>query len=431
MRIVLVMFSVVLMSFCTIISAQDWRKEADERIEKHRKNDIRIIVTKDGVPLEDAEVRIEQLRHEFLFGCNIFKFGICSTQKENDEYLAKFTGVMNFATLPFYWWFYEPERGKPEHANREYIASWCNERDIETKGHPLAWNFLESDWLKKLDPDTLFKLQIERIDDCVGRFKGKIDTWDVVNELSEFTREECERNAPALTAAMKKIGGDEATRQCFEAARKANPDAKLLINDYITDDRYVKVIESLTDENGKPIYDIIGIQSHMHSGAWSNETLLEVCERFSKFGVPLHFTELTILSGKNGWELPDWPSTSEGEKKQAEEVERVYTMLFSHPSVEAITWWDLSDQGAWMKAPAGLIRKDMSAKPAYDVLDDLVNRKWKTDLNIKTDKDGSVKTRVFRGRYAITVELKNGKQKRSEHDIMKKDSNEIRIEIGD
>ena len=96
---------------------------------------------------------------------------------------------------------------------------------------------------------------------------------------------------------------------------------------------------------------------------------------------PLHFTEATILSGELGYELKksrpgfDWKSTSEGERRKAADVERFYTVLFSHPAVEAITWWDAGDQGAWQGAPAGLLRADMSPKPAYDVLLGLVKGK--------------------------------------------------------
>ena len=62
---------------------------------------------------------------------------------------------------------------------------------------------------------------------------------------------------------------------------------------------------------------------------------------------------------------PGQSDSYEHEAQQAQEVEDLYRVLFSHPSVEGITWWDFSDQGAWMKAPAGLLRKDMSPRPAY------------------------------------------------------------------
>ena len=91
--------------------------------------------------------------------------------------------------------------------------------------------------------------------------------------------------------------------ECFKHARAADPTATLLINDYRNDPPYAKLIDDLiAANNGERPFDVIGLQSHMHDGAWSNERVWEVCERFARFGVPLHFTELTILSGELGHE---------------------------------------------------------------------------------------------------------------------------------
>ncbi len=82
----------------------------------------------------------------------------------------------------------------------------------------------------------------------------------------------------------------------------------------------------------------------MHQNDWPVQRVWEVCATYARFGKPLHFTETTVLSGKHGWQLPaPWPSTAEGEARQAEYVEKFYTVLFSHPAVQAITWWDFMD----------------------------------------------------------------------------------------
>jgi endo-1,4-beta-xylanase len=155
------------------------------------------------------------------------------------------------------------------------------------------------------------------------------------------------------------------------------------------------------------MYDVIGIQSHMHGGTWSNDKIWQTCERFARFGKPLHFTEATILSGQLGWrsdgDRRPWPSTPEGERYQAREVERFYTMLFSHPAVEAITWWDFSDNGSWKRAPAGFVRHDMSPKPAYEALQRLIKQKWWTKTMATSGADGQARFRGFRGQYKVTV----------------------------
>jgi len=383
----------------------DLLASAEQRIEQHRKADATVtVVDAAGRPVAGAEVRLQQTRHAFLFGANIFNWGRLPGDLEG-PYRERFANFLNFATLAFYWPRYEPRRGQPEHAYTEQVARWCREHGIATKGHPLAWNMGDPRWLPD-DLDEIRRLQMARIEDCVGRFRGLIDIWDVVNEATHFDRKDfVERRAPKLSAMWQKVGRVEFARECFRHARKAGPDATLLINDYRTDPAYAKVIEGLVDDAGKPLYDVIGIQSHMHGGVWSTRKIWDVCEAFARFRVPLHFTETTILSGREGWKLQpaDWTTSPDGEARQARDVVRFYTMLFSHPAVEAITWWNLSDYRAWQGAPAGLVRKDMSPKPAYEELLKRVKGAWWTRTTVRTGADGTARVRGFLGDYRASA----------------------------
>jgi endo-1,4-beta-xylanase len=70
--------------------------------------------------------------------------------------------------------------------------------------------------------------------------------------------------------------------------------------------------------------------------------------------------------------------------------------------VEGITWWDISD-GGWLNAPAGLIRKDGTSKPAYDELMKLVKGEWwLTPTRLRTDENGQIHFSGFLGDYALT-----------------------------
>jgi GH35 family endo-1,4-beta-xylanase len=380
---------------------------AEARIEKHRKAEATIsVVDAAGKPVPGAKITVEQTRHAFLFGANIFNWGRSGNEELEAAYRERFAELLNYATLPFYWANYEPQQGEPRHAYAEQVARWCQSHGIACKGHPLAWNHADPRWLPD-DLEEIRRLQMARIEDCVSRFRGLIERWDVVNEATHFDREEfVRRRAPKHSAMWMKVGQMEFTRACFAHARKANPDAILLINDYRTDPAYERVIEQLVDDDGRPMYDVIGIQSHMHGGAWPTGKIWEVCERFSRFGVPLHFTETTILSGDRTWQKArgaDWPSTPEGEAYQAANVVRFYTMLFSHPAVEAITWWDFSDRHAWKGAPAGFVRRDMSPKPAYDALMKLIKGKWWTETTLEAGDDGTAAFRGFLGDYKLTL----------------------------
>jgi endo-1,4-beta-xylanase len=376
--------------------------QAEERIRKCRMSSASLRLTgPEGAPLPaGVSLRISQKRHKFLFGCNIFKLGRCRTSEDNAAYEKQFAELLNYATLPFYWWQYEMRKGRPDDERTEEIVRWCNAHGVTPKGHPLAWNYVDPRWLAESTPEEAMQLQLARIARCAERFKGKVDIWDVVNEATAYDRAELKQRSPKLTEAIAKMGVPAYVRAAFKTARQANPQAVLLINDYRLDAAYAdNVISQLVDEAGKPMYDVIGLQSHMHGGYWGAARAWDACERFAPFGKPLHFTETTIVSGPRKDSV--WATTPEGEQDQAKHVAEFYTVLFSHPAVEAITWWDFTDQNAWQRAPAGLVRSDMSPKPAYEQLHGLIKGKWWTKAEATTGSGGSANFEGFLGQYEI------------------------------
>jgi len=102
-------------------------------------------------------------------------------------------------------------------------------------------------------------------------------------------------------------------------------------------------------------------------------------------------------------------STPQGETLQAQYVRDFYTLAFSHPAVEAIVWWSVSDYGAWRGSAAGLLNKNMEPKPAYAALDELINHEWRSSKKTKIDEDGRISFRGFHGDYSVTA-MHNGKE---------------------
>ena len=103
-------------------------------------------------------------------------------------------------------------------------------------------------------------------------------------------------------------------------------------------------------------------------------------------------------------------------------------MLFSHPAVEAITWWDFSDRNAWQGAPAGFLRADMTAKPAYDRLLGLVKGQWWTRASGRSDADGRYDFRGFLGRYRVTVKA-DGFRSVTVESVLVKGENAIEVQL--
>ena len=144
--------------------------------------------------------------------------------------------MMNYTTLPFYWGHYEREEGKPDSAYASKAAQWCRKNGIIPKGHPLTWHDSPVAWLRDKSPDQALDLQLGRIEREVGAFAGLIDKWDVANESILWPR--WDELAPPEIAAkdhihkiVKKTGRTELLKKCFAAARNANPQAALVLND--------------------------------------------------------------------------------------------------------------------------------------------------------------------------------------------------------
>jgi len=384
-----------------MLSEEEIFESADDRIQKHRMGDVVLTVTdSSGKPITDAQITIQQTNHSFLFGCNIFLLGQYDSDEKNAAYEELYTGLLNYGTLPFYWGGFEREPGKPDYEKLDRMAKRCQELGILTKGHPLAWHEVFPAW-GPTDLTILEDRMRTRTTDIVKRYRGLVDIWDAINEATVSDRFD-----NAFGKWVKKYRDDVCVGLALDWAYEANPDALLLVNDFNVSLAYEKQLESL--QNMQKPFGAIGIQSHMHSKLWELSRAWEVCETYKRFGVPLHFTELTVLSGHlktdSDWHKrhTDWPSTAEGEKGQLDYVQKLYRLLLSHPAMEAITWWDFPD-GCWQGAPAGLVRADLTPKPIYHRLVEMVKEEWWTQTNGRTDGDGKCCFRGFRGEYSATV----------------------------
>lgn len=381
-------------------------------IRRHRAADATVTVTRDGEPLAGHEVELHQVRHRFLFGCTGFEFidyanGESEDPERDGRAVELWEGLFNFATLPFYWGRFEPERGKPDTQRLLGAARWLADRGHTVKGHPLTWHTVTADWLLDLDNAEIARVQTDRIRREMSDFAGVIDMWDVINEVVIMPIFAQYDNG--ITRLCREIGRIPMVRMVFDAAREANPGAVLLLNDFDMSAAYECLIEGLLEAGVR--IDALGLQSHMHQGYWGEEKTLSILERFSRYGLPIHFTETTILSGHlmppeivdlNDYQIDRWPTTPEGEARQADEIERHYRTLLSHPSVEAITYWGMGD-GGWLGAPGGFVRADGTPKPSYERLHRLVNEEWGTPpTKAVTDAEGRLRFNGFLGDYRLT-----------------------------
>lgn len=394
----------------------------------HRKADASLVlVDPSGKPLADTRVTVEQTRHAFGFGNIGFDFvewlgGPPKSEKgraleffggkmppEPESLSEEWLALFDMVTLPFYWRGFEPVRGEPETSRLRRTAEWFAARGVTMKGHPLVWHTLAPPWLLDEDDSGVESIIRQRIRREVTEFAGVIDHWDAINEaviLPSFT---AEKNA--VTRLARRKGQVEMVRLAFDEARAANPNARLVLNDFDLSDRYERLIEQCLDAGIR--IDALGLQTHMHQGYRGEDHIHEVIERFSRFGLPLQLTETTLLSGQlmpadigdlNDYIVDSWPTTDEGEARQADEIVRHYRNVVAHPAVESLTYWGFTDHGAWLGAPSGLVRRDGTRKPAYDALHDLIRGEWWHPRSESTTDDaGALAVHGFAGRYRIST----------------------------
>ena len=109
-----------------------------------------------------------------------------------------------------------------------------------------------------------------------------------------------------------------------------------------------------------------------------------------------------LSDGKPGERLTIADGNKQGEIDQANYAEKMYTLLFSHASVDAIAWWNFVDND-WDTIPSGMIRRDLTPKPVYFRLLELIKKRWNTNIVSTSDKDGEIPFRGFLGTYKISV----------------------------
>ena len=430
-------------------------KKISEGIEKYRKGDLKITLKDaDGKEISGAKVELVQKSHEFRFGANIFMLDELETPEKNETYKKTFAELFNMATLPFYWNALEPERNKPRYAKDsrkiyrrpapDLCIEFCEQNGIEPREHALAYDAFFPAWLRGKSVEET-KREIERrFSEIAERYADKIPTIEVTNEMEW---------GDGVTSFYDE---PDFIEWCFKTAEKYFPNNKLGINEWMglcwedhcrATDKYYAYIEANMLKGAR--IDAIGMQYHLffqkEDEYRSTRRLLDPSELYrhmdlySNFGKPLQITEVTVPS--YSWE-------DEDEQIQADVIEMLYSIWFSHPSVEQIIYWNVVDGYAhvWNPDPekikasqgnmtlgenyyhGGLLRFDMTPKPAYYRIKELFYKRWHTEESLVSDENGCISARGFYGDYELTVSI-DGKVYKKEIAWGSGADNEFTLEI--
>lgn len=252
----------------------------------------------------------------------------------------------------------QPKEGAFYWKAADSIVNFAVKNGIKIRGHNLCWHQQTSDWMfkdgdKQVSKETLLKRLKTHINTVVGRYKGKIYAWDVVNEAIDDNPANFLRNSKWF-----EICGEDFITKAFEYAHEADPGAKLYYNDYNSEfpekrERIYKLLKSLKDK-GVPI-DGVGLQAHWSLKSPTEADLRTAIERYSSLGLKIQFTELDISiypwekdrRAKRPGESDQF--TADLETRQAAKYAMVFNVFRAYKDVITnVTFWNLSDRHSWL-----------------------------------------------------------------------------------
>jgi GH35 family endo-1,4-beta-xylanase len=265
------------------------------------------------------------------------------------------------------------------------LVKWCSDNNLAIHGHTLVWHAQTGSWFfEDGDKATITQRLKDHISTLVGRYKGKLRGWDVVNEaISDGGTAETAQTEHLRNSQWMRNLGPEYIPLAFKFAHEADPDAKLYYNDYGIEagpkhESSMVLLKRLI-KDGVPIYGV-GIQGHWRSGTIPYAALDKAIADYAALGLKVSITELDVTirgasggqfgrgpgpGGRGRGDVP--PPSAEDLKAQADAYARLFAIFIKHKDVvERVTFWGLSDRRTWRWGQHPLLFDAKNQrKPAY------------------------------------------------------------------
>ncbi|MCG5214099.1 endo-1,4-beta-xylanase [Streptosporangium soli] len=274
------------------------------------------------------------------------------------------------------WEATEPREGEFTFAEADHLVGFAEQHGLKFRGHTLAWHSQTPAWVFEgleatpEDKALLLSRLEKHIRAVAGRYRGKIDAWDVVNEVIDENQPDGLRRSRWF-----EITGLDYIRTAFRVAREADPDAKLFINDYNTEyPRKREALHALVAKlraEGVPI-DGVGHQLHVNIEQAPAAEIEKTIERFADLGVDQHVTELDVSVYTDF--VQSYPEISpELFNEQGHRYKELFDVFRRQSDrLSSVTVWGLADDGTWLSTfpitrlnPPLLFDDELQAKPAY------------------------------------------------------------------
>jgi endo-1,4-beta-xylanase len=259
------------------------------------------------------------------------------------------------------WAVVEPNRNQFNWSGADAIVNYAQQNGKSVRGHTLVWHSQYPGWLNNLGGGELRNVVREHINTEMGRYRGKIRAWDVVNEIFE-------ENGTRRQSIFQQRLGDGFVAEAFRAARAADPSAKLYINDYNTEGMNAKsnavynLVRTLKQQ-GVPI-DGVGIQTHLATRYGYPSGFRQNLQRLAALGVDIAITEADVRI--------QLPADSAKLNQQATMYKQIWDDCHAVSRCVEFTTWGYTDRHSWVpgtfpgEGAACLFDTNLRPKPAYN-----------------------------------------------------------------
>lgn len=270
-----------------------------------------------------------------------------------------------------------PEPGVYNWRHTDPFVDWAEEHKMRVHGHVLVWHNAMPEWLdeSRFTPAELEALLENHIKTVVGRYKGRIHEWDVVNEAVA-------ENGRLRDTIWLRMLGPEYIAKAFRWAHEADPDALLFYNDFGADipngkaNAIYELVKGLV-QDGVPIHGV-GLQMHVsHSQRYllTTEAVRAVMDRLGDLGLQVAITEMDVRINSAASTL------QESYEIQAGIYANVLRACVEAPNCHTFITWGISDRYSWITGHTGLedwplpFDENLNPKPAYFAIVDVLTGK--------------------------------------------------------
>jgi endo-1,4-beta-xylanase len=260
------------------------------------------------------------------------------------------------------WSFIHPAPDRYAFDFADELVAFAQKNKMTVKGHTLVWHGATPRYLSDLSADDLRAALRDHIRTVMTRYKGKVTSWDVVNEALD------DRDGVRKTLWLDKLGPDYVA-EAFRIAHEVDPDAVLIYNDYGCEglggksDRQYALLKQLVKDK-VPVHQV-GLQMHLNKDRLPRvEDIVANVRRLNELGLTVNISEMDLVAAAFPGELP---AKFEAQAKIYGDIVRACT---KEKGFTGVTFWGYSDKYSWRNRGATrayplLFDEDMKPKPAF------------------------------------------------------------------